>query len=106
MAKKNDSFYLILILLGFVVFIITKLVEFIAENIVLILIILGIGYGVFFVYCILKQETKRQPNKKSTKQTNIPLYSETIVDKQKTNYLDNSIIDINRKDIDELSPCI
>lgn len=108
MAKKNDSLPPILILLGFVVFIIAKLVEFIAENIVPILTILGLGLGIFLVYYILKQRNrqKAKTNKKSTKQTNIPLVSETVVEKQKTDYSNNSVIDINRKDVDELSPQI
>jgi hypothetical protein len=108
MAKKNDSIPPILILLGFVVFIIAKLVEFITENIVPILTILGIGLGIFLVYYILKQrnkqKAKRQSNKKSTNQTNTPIVSETIVEKQKTNYSGNSVFDIDRKDVDELTP--
>lgn len=108
MAKKNDSIPLILILLGFVIFIIAKLVEFITENIVPILIILGIGLGIFLVYYILKQrnkqKAKRQSNKKSTNQTNTPIVSETVVEKQKTNYSGNSVIDIDRKNVDELTP--
>ena len=108
MAKKNDSIPPILILLGFVVFIIAKLVEFITENIVPILTILGIGLGIFLVYYILKQrnkqKAKRQSNKKSTNQTNTPIVSETVVEKPKTNYSGNSVFDIERKDVDELSP--
>jgi hypothetical protein len=108
MAKKNDSIPPILILLGFVVFIIAKLVEFITENIVPILTILGIGLGIFLVYYILKQrnkqKAKRQSNKKSTNQTNTPIVSEIVVEKQKTNYSGNSVIDIDRKDVDELTP--
>lgn len=81
MARKNDGFYTVLILLGFFVFIIAKIVEFIAQNMTIILLILSIVVSVIFVYYIFKKWNK-----------------------QKIENSENSIIDIEQKDVDELSP--
>ena len=105
MARKKDSLHPILILLGFIIYIIAKLVEVITENILPILTILGVGLGIFLVYNILKQrnkqkvETKRQPNQKSTKQPNIPLASKIAKEKPETHFSNKSIIDFNPNDI-------
>ncbi|HZL11246.1 MAG TPA: tellurite resistance TerB C-terminal domain-containing protein [Prolixibacteraceae bacterium] len=108
MAKNNNSLHPILILLGFVALIITKLVEFITENIIPILTILGLGFGVFLVFYIFKQrinlKEKRQPNKKSTKQSNVSLSSTTALmtseNPKNNNYLDQTIIDVNAESFD------
>jgi hypothetical protein len=101
MARKKDGLHPILILLGLIVFIIAKIVDFIADNIIPILIILGFGAGIFLVYYLLKQRNKQkiksQPNKKSTKQINVPLASTSITEEPKP---DNSEFDIIPQDID------
>ena len=104
MAKKNNSIHPILILLGFIALIITKLVEFITENILPILTILGLGLGTFLVYNILKQrnkqKAKRQPNKESTKQANVPFAIKNANEKPKNDYSDKSAIDTKKRGID------
>ena len=63
MARKKDGLHPILILLGLIVFIIAKIVDFIADNIIPILIILGFGAGIFLVYYLLKQRNKQKIDK-------------------------------------------
>ena len=98
MARKKDGLNPILILLGLIVFIIAKIVDFIADNIIPILIILGFGAGIFLAYYLLKQKNKqkikRQPNKKSTKQVKVPLAPMTFVENPKTDISDKSAIDL------------
>jgi len=107
MAKNNDSLPTILILLGFVVFIIAKLVEFIGENIVPILTILGFGLGFFFIYHILEQRNKKITEKEHTsdyfmqehidkEQVVLAPHEKQIVNKQP----DETIIDINNENFD------
>ncbi len=91
MARKNDGLHPILLLLGFIAFMITKIVDFIAENLIPILTIMGVGLSILLVYRIIKksntQKLKKQPNSKhQAKMPHSIMAKQLIIEQEKSKF--------------------
>ncbi len=69
MAKKNDKAFILLVLVGLVILVLSKIFEFVIDNILVVGIIGGAGLAIFGIYKYIEHQEVERQNERNVQNT-------------------------------------